>query len=252
MSPQSAKITGIIPARFGSTRFPGKPLTLISGKTLIQHTYENAKKCEAFDSLIVATDDVRIYDHVTSFGATAVMTSPSCPTGTDRIVEVVSKQPVSENSEIIVNIQGDEPLVEEGVIKKLIQVLKEDPQAVMSTPVCAIQSESDAFDPAVVKCVFDRNLTALYFSRALIPSGHTKIFDKQTLYYQHIGVYAFRREFLLNVYPFLPDSELQNAEDLEMLRILEAGFKIKIAVVLNQNIGVNTPEDIKKVEHLLC
>lgn len=258
------KIIGIIPARYGSSRFPGKPLALILGKTLLQRTYENALRCPLFEGLVVATDDLRIYDHVKRFGGDVVMTSQDCATGTDRLIEVVKNNNRFNDASIIVNVQGDEPCLDIAVIDSIIKTLQSDSQAVMSTAVSRIDSEEEAHNPSVVKCVFDYQNNALYFSRALIPAGHTGKYYSEKKYYRHIGIYAYRRDFLLH-YGDLPRTDLQLYEDLEQLKVLEHGFRIKTAVIENQNqvnkeekflnivsIGVDTPEDIKKVEQWLC
>ena len=242
------KVLGVIPARFESTRFPGKPLAKILGKTLIQLTYENAKNCEVLSDLVVATDDQRIFDHVISFGGKVVMTS-NCQTGTDRIAEVVFSNKEYDEYDTIINIQGDEPCIETDVISKVIHAL--DDQASMSTAVMKLESETDAMDPSIVKCVFDKNGNALYFSRALIPAGKTLTFNHNVDYYRHLGIYCFKRDFLLK-FAALSETPLQLAEDLEQLKVLEHGYKIKVAIVHSISIGVDTPEDIKKIETILC
>jgi 3-deoxy-manno-octulosonate cytidylyltransferase (CMP-KDO synthetase) len=248
---KSPKIVGIIPARYGSSRFPGKPLAHIHGKSLIQRTYENCQKISFFDAVIVATDDQRIFDHVLGFGGDVVMTSPHCPTGTDRLIEAVEKDPRLSDASIIINVQGDEPCLEAEVIQKVVQLLLEDDSPVMSTAVMKIHSEMEALNPSVVKCSVDRQGYALYFSRSLIP-GNPKIkFNPNLTYFKHIGIYGFRREFLLK-YGKLSPTPLQLAEDLEQLKVLEHGYKIKTAIVDSYSISVDHPEDIKKVESLLC
>lgn len=243
-------IIGMIPARYASTRFPGKILAPIAGKTLIQRTYENAKQCTLLQQLIVATDDTRIFHHVKDFGGEVVMTSPECPTGTDRLVEALKKHPDIGDLAIIVNIQGDEPCLDPNVIQKVAQALTADPVAVMSTAVVKLESQEEAHNPSVVKCVIDNNHNALYFSRALIPAGHTQKMQPGINYYRHMGIYAFRKDFLLK-YAELPRTALQLAEDLEQMKVLEHGFRIKVAVVDSFSIGVDTPEDIQRVEQWL-
>ena len=243
------KVLGVIPARFESTRFPGKPLAKILGKTLIQRTYENAKKCEGLNDLVVATDDQRIFDHVLTFGGKVVMTQLNCQTGTDRIAEVVFSNKEYDGYDTIINIQGDEPCIETDVISKVIHAL--DDQASMSTAVMKLESEFDALDPSIVKCVFDKNGNALYFSRALIPAGKALHYKPDVDYYRHLGIYCFKRDFLLK-FATLTETPLQLAEDLEQLKVLEHGYKIKVAIVHSISIGVDTPEDIKKIETILC
>lgn len=244
-------IVAIIPARYGSTRFPGKILATIRGKSLIQRTYENAARCSLLDDILIATDDERIYDHIISFGGKAVMTPTNCATGSDRLAFVVDQSPSLQKASIIVNIQGDEPCVEPSVTEQIIKILQNDSSAVMSTAVVPIETEEEAANPGDVKCVLDLHGNVLYFSRALIPGSFCKTFRSNAIYYKHLGIYAYRPQFLLT-YRDLPMTPLQQAEDLEQLKVLEHGYKIKAAVVNSASIGVNTPEDIKKVEQELC
>lgn len=245
------KVVGIIPARYASTRFPGKPLIQILGKSLIQRTYENALRCPALEQVIVATDDQRIFDHVQTFGGRVVMTSEDCPTGTDRLAEVLRLEVSLADVELIMNVQGDEPCLDPAVISSVVKALQDDPQAAMSTAIIPIHSAEEAHNPSVVKCVIDQRHYALYFSRALIPAGKTLKFHPDNLYYKHLGLYAYRREFLLH-YAELSPTPLQQIEDLEQLKVLEHGYKIATVKVKGESMDVNTPEDIKKVEQLLC
>lgn len=245
------KVLGIIPARFGSTRFPGKPLVPILGKTLIQRTYENAKNCSILDSVVVATDDERIAKHVLEFGGDVVMTSDDCPTGSDRLAEALQTYYANENVAAVVNIQGDEPCLEPEVIKAVVTLLLNDPEASMSTAIVKIESEEEALSTSVVKCVIDLNGNAIYFSRSLIPGNKSGKYNPKTTYYKHLGIYAYRPEFLLE-YTKLPQTPLQIAEDLEQLKVIEHGYLLKAAVVDTCCIGVDTPEDIKKIEKILC
>lgn len=247
----SAKVVGIIPARFGSTRLPGKPLLPILGKTLLQRTYESARSATALDQLIVATDDERIFAHVKGFGGEVVMTSPDCPTGTDRLAEVVKKYPELKAASVIVNIQGDEPCIDPVAINRAIEVLKQDSQAVMSTIITPLTCKEDALSTAIVKCVIDLNQNALYFSRTLIPSNKRGEFVPSQKYYRHLGLYTYRPDFLL-IYPTLPQTPLQMAEDLEQLKVLEHGYRMKVALVDCVSPGVDLPEDIQKVEQWIC
>lgn len=244
-------IVAIIPARYGSTRFPGKTLAHIQGKSLIQRTYENAARCSLLDEIIIATDDDRIYDHVIAFGGKAVMSPTTCVNGTDRLAFVVDQSSSLKNASMIVNIQGDEPCIDPTVTESIINILQNDPSAVMSTAVVPIESEEEALNPSDVKCVLDLHGNVLYFSRALIPGSHCKSFRPNIKYYKHLGIYAYRPSFLLT-YRDLPMTPLQQAEDLEQLKVLEHGYKIKAAIVNSASVGVNTPEDIKKVEQELC
>lgn len=226
------KTVGIIPARFKSTRFPGKPLAMILGKSLIQRTYENAKKARSLDSLYVATDDERIFNHVVEFGGQALYTSSECPNGSSRVAEAAR----NIEADIIVNIQGDEPCIAPETIDKAVEALIRDQEAVVATAATPFDSEDSR---SIVKCVWDLCHRALYFSRSKISS------------FRHIGLYVFRRDFLFR-YEALPATPLMLAEDLEQLKILEHGFKIAIAEVLEESPGVDTPDDITKVEKLLC
>ncbi|NGX58069.1 MAG: 3-deoxy-manno-octulosonate cytidylyltransferase [Chlamydiae bacterium] len=238
-----AQVIGIIPARYGSRRFPGKPLASIAGKSLIQRTYENAKKCSLFNHLIVATEDQRIYDHVLEFQGEVVMTSPDSPTGTERVVEALSQIQAPDDA-IIVNIQGDVPLLETLVIEEVVNLLIQNEQEVMSTAVVPITQEAEALDPHIVKCILDKTNHALYFSRGLIPCGE---FRQDVVYYHHLGIYAYRKEFVRH-YMTLDPTPLQMAEDLEQLKVLEHGFRIKVAIVESTSFGVDRPQDIKRVE----
>lgn len=242
----SFKTIAIIPARYNSTRFPGKMLADIRGKSLIQTTYENAKGCSALDTVIVATDDKRIFDHVSSFGGEVIMTSPNCHSGSDRIAEVIKLKGGFSDSDIIVNIQGDEPLIAHDTIEKVVAALANESEAEVSTAIIEIKSEEDAKDPHVVKCVRDDDGYALYFSRAMIPFGKSGAFRSDVTYYKHLGIYAYRSHFLQK-YTSIKPSPLQVAEDLEQLKILEHGYKIKTAVVTKDSIGIDTPEDLRKI-----
>lgn len=244
-------VVAIIPARFGSTRFPGKILADIKGKTLIQRTYENAMRCSLLEEILVATDDKRIFDHVVAFGGKAIMTPVDCPTGSDRLAYVVDKLSFLQQAEMIVNIQGDEPCIDPDVTASIIKILQNDATAVMSTAVVRIESEAEAANPSEPKCVLDLQGNVLYFSRNLIPGRLGHGFCPDINYYKHLGIYAYRPDFLLK-YRDLPMTPLQRAEDLEQLKVLEHGYRIKAAIVDSASIGVNHPEDIKKVEQELC
>jgi 3-deoxy-manno-octulosonate cytidylyltransferase (CMP-KDO synthetase) len=244
-------VAAILPARYGSKRFPGKILADIKGKTLIQRTYENVLRCADLDKIIVATDDKRIFDHVTSFGGTAMMTPEECATGTDRLAYVVEHDAELQKTQIIVNVQGDEPCIDPAIITHIVKSLQNSPEAVMATAAVPFTSEEEAVNPSDVKCVMDLNGYALYFSRALIPGAIPLEFNPLATYYKHLGIYAYRPHFLMK-YAQLPTTPLQMIEDLEQLKVLEHGYKIKVVVVSGTCIGVNTPEDIKKVEQELC
>lgn len=245
-------IVGIIPARFASSRFPGKMLAPIMGKSLIQRTYENAKRYKDFKDIVVLTEDERVVEHVKSFGGKVLMTSASCQTGTDRIVEALHTYPWLQDFEYVVNIQGDEPMLDMRIIRESLDLLLEDKDAVVSTAAIRIKTQEEAISPSCVKCVMDLKGNALYFSRSVIPFNRETSFDF-TSYYRHIGLYCFRGEFLLH-YKDLCPTPLQMIESLEQLKILEHGFRIKVATVSEQflSCAVDVPDDIARVEQLLC
>ena len=247
----SVKILGVIPARFASLRLPGKPLLPILGKSLLQRTFENAKKATLLDKLLIATDHEGIFDHAFSFGGEVIMTPQNCMNGTDRIAFLLQERPDLLQADAIVNIQGDDPCIDPLSIEKAVHLLLEDPLASMATIITPLKSEEDALNPSIVKCVKDLNDNALYFSRALIPSNKKQAFSFQSPYFQHIGLYVYRPEFLLR-YLSLKASPLQLEEDLEQLKALEYGYRIKVAMTDYSGTGVDTPEDLIKLEKWLC
>ena len=236
---------GIIPARFAASRFPGKALALIAGKPMLQHVVEGARSAKRLRELIVATDDVRIAEACAAFGARAMMTSPAHPTGSDRIAEVAA----SLDAEVVVNVQGDEPLIAGFVIDAVIEALAAAPECAMATAVH--RAEPAALrDPNRVKVVLDRAGNALYFSRSPIPHVSDGSGAAPPLW-QHVGLYAYRREFLLE-FVRLPPSPLERAEQLEQLRALEHGHKIRCAVIEGwRSVPVDVPGDIARVEAAL-
>lgn len=238
------KAIGLIPARFASTRFPGKPLAKILGKSLIQRTYERAILCKELSKVVVATDDKRIFEHVKGFGGDVVFTSPDCANGTERIFEVVNNHLEYGKYDIIVNVQGDEPCLNPDVITQMVRKLENDKEAVVVTPITLLKDSASLTKPSIVKCVKSLNDRALYFSRAPIPYGIAT-------YYKHIGLYAYRKDFLRQ-YASWSDTPLQMTEGLEQLKILEHGFQIAVVLVEDSGIEVNEPEDIQKVEKYLC
>ncbi len=242
------KIVGVIPARYKSTRLPGKMLCDILGKSLIQRTYENTRSHPLFDSVVVATDEKLIFDHVRGFGGEVVMTSSSCLTGTDRVAEAVEKH--YADADIVVNVQGDEPLLGQGVVEGIVGLLLSKEDAVMSTAATPITDLRELSDSSVVKCVFDVNGKALYFSRSPLPFGH-KEGDEIAGYYRHLGVYGFKAPFLRQ-FASLKQTPLQKAEGLEQLKVLEHGYSIHVCVVQDDGVGVDTPEDLKRIEKRLC
>ena len=240
------KVLGIIPARYASTRFPGKPLAKIAGRPMIQHVYEQSKKAKSLDFLLVATDDARILSAVNDFGGTCMMTSDNHPTGTDRLAEVALKY---ADFDIIVNIQGDEPLIDPDTINQVTNKLitADNADVVMASAMTEI-SEIDAEDPNIVKVVTDLSGLALYFSRSKVPYPRD---NNSGRFFKHIGLYAYKRDFLL-AYAKMPSTCLENSEKLEQLRVLENGYKIAMAEIEDDiSIGVDTVEDLARAEELL-
>ena len=239
---------GVIPARWGATRFEGKVLANLLGKPVIQHVWENAKKAKTLDDLVVACDDERIFKAVESFGGKAVYTSPNQPSGTDRLSEVVNAMDIK----IAVNIQGDEPLMKPIMIDSLVMALQDEKIAGMATVIKKIEDSSELTNSNVVKAVIDKNGYAIYFSRYAIPYNRTNETDpkKRPVYYKHIGLYAFTKDFLFT-FKKLPNSSLENAEKLEQLRAIEYGYKIKVVETKFDTVGVDRPEDLKKAEAVL-
>lgn len=241
------KILGIIPARFGSTRFPGKPLVDIDGKTMIQHVYEQAKSCSTLTDVIVATDDQRIFNEVTRFGGKVAITSTSHQSGTDRCAEVVSK--LTTPYEIIINIQGDEPFIDPKQITQLCNCFL-DKKTQIATLVKRITEQSDLFNENKVKVTFNKNNFAIYFSRNAIPffrGEANECWLKKHTYYKHIGIYGYRTRILKKI-TLLKPSTLELAEGLEQLRWLENGYNIKIAETELEAISIDTPEDVAKLK----
>lgn len=237
---------GVIPARYGSTRFEAKVLADLAGKPMIQHVWERAKKSKLLDHLVIACDDERIKQAAEEFGAEAVFTSKNHKSGSDRIAEAVK----SLNVEIIVNIQGDEPLVHHTMVDDMIKALLEDRNCVMATVIKPLDSREALKDPNVVKAAVDHQGYALYFSRSVIPFDREKVGIKEIAYYKHLGLYAYRKEFLMN-FKNLPASGLEKAEQLEQLRALQAGYKIKTVETLFDTIAVDTKEDLNRVKQFL-
>jgi len=238
---------GVIPARYGAQRFPSKPLALIAGKSLIQRVYEQARKASKLDDVVVATDDTRILEAVEGFGGNAVLTDPSCPSGTDRAAEVV-RQYICE---LIVNIQGDEPLMKPEMIDQLVTGMEAEVAFPMGTLAKPIESAEVWANPNVVKVVFGAKGNALYFSRCSLPYiRDAKGAFVSGVAHKHIGIYAYRREFLLK-FVALPQSELEKTEKLEQLRALANGFAIRVWVTPHDSIGVDRPEDVQLVEEIL-
>jgi 3-deoxy-manno-octulosonate cytidylyltransferase (CMP-KDO synthetase) len=243
-------IAGIIPARHASTRFPGKPLIDIQGKSMIQRVYEQATKSKSLNKVIVATDDSRIYDHVKGFGGEAVMTAEDHPSGTDRCWEAYQKLDV--DFQYIINIQGDEPFIDPTQIDKLAETLK-DGTAQLATLIIPVKDHDILFDMGEVKVVLNDKAEALYFSRMVIP--YIKGVEQQDWhlhhnYYRHVGMYAYRTDILEQI-TRLHVSSLEKAESLEQLRWLEHGFKIKCALTDFESHCIDTPEDVEKVLRMM-
>ena len=242
------KAIGVIPARWGATRFEGKVLANLLGKPVIQHVWENAKRAKTLDDLVVACDDERIFKAVEGFGGKAVYTSPDQPSGTDRLAEVINPLDVK----IVVNIQGDEPLMKPIMIDNLVIALEDEKVAQMATVIKKIDDDSELTNSNVVKVVIDKNGYALYFSRYAIPYNRTGEVDekKRPVYFKHIGLYAFTKDFLFTFRNF-PTSSLENAEKLEQLRALEYGYKIKTIETKFDTVGIDRPEDLRRAEEAL-
>ncbi len=244
------RVLGIIPARYGSTRFPGKPLALLAGRPMVQWVYERASQAELLSEVLVATDDTRIFDAVKKFGGRVVMTRPDHPSGSDRIAEVAAKS----DAEIIVNIQGDEPLIEPAAIDRGVKILLDNPAALVGTLVRPIRDAADLRNPNVVKVALAQDHTALYFSRSAIPFCRGAQTDaewlQQRTYFKHIGLYIFRREMLLQFVKW-PLGVLERTESLEQLRLLEHGVKIHVAVTEYEARGVDTVQDLEALSREL-
>ena len=235
---------GVIPSRYASTRLPGKSLVQLCGKPLVQWVYERAKQAKQLTSLIVATDDERIRAAVEKFGGKAVMTKPEHPSGTDRIAEAIRGMP----ADVIINIQGDEPLIDPALIDRLARAMADDPSWDMGTAAAPISRAEDLANPAVVKVVKDARGRALYFSRSLIP--HVRDPGTSVKHWRHIGIYAYRRACLEKLVK-TPPCELELAEKLEQLRALHLGCSMKVIETSDVGLGVDTPEDVARAEMAL-
>jgi len=238
------KVLGVIPARYGSTRFEGKALADILGKPMIQRVYERAINTKTVNELTVATDDQRIFDTVKSFGGNVVMTSQH-PTGTDRIAEVAR----NSNADIIVNIQGDEPLIEPAMIDEAVQPLLDDNRIDLGTLVHRIKSEDEYRNPNVVKVIIDKSGFAMYFSRSPIPYIRSGVWGN-TIIYRHVGLYVYRTYALLD-FAQTPSTPFETSEGLEQLRFLENGYRMKVVETQYKSIGVDTPSDLENVKKIL-
>jgi 3-deoxy-manno-octulosonate cytidylyltransferase (CMP-KDO synthetase) len=240
------RILGVIPARFASSRFPGKALAIIAGKPMIQHVFERARRSRYLSDLLIATDDERIATAARRFGAPVRMTRSDHPSGTDRVAEVAS----ADSAEFIVNIQGDEPLIDPEAIDAAILSIVGDPDVSMGTLMRRITDPAEADNPNVVKVVADLNGRAIYFSRLPIPYSRDERADSSCMTrFKHIGLYVYRRQLLLS-YSGLPVGPLEQAERLEQLRALENGHSIRVVETEYDSLGVDTPEDFERVSRL--
>jgi 3-deoxy-manno-octulosonate cytidylyltransferase (CMP-KDO synthetase) len=243
------KSIAIIPARFGSTRFPGKALAKISTKSMIQHVYERVLQSKCVSDVLVATDDLRIVQAVTDFGGKACMTSSHHRSGTDRVAELAGNL----EADLVVNVQGDEPLIDPGCIDAAVEPFRSEGELMISTLKSSGTSADEFHNPNVVKVVTDRNGYALYFSRSPIPYSPETASDsgRQETFFKHIGLYVYRKRFL-ELLPGLKDSALEKSESLEQLRFLENGFRIKVVQYEYESIAVDTPADLERVNRLFA
>ena len=241
-----SEVTAIIPARWASTRFPGKPLAKLRGKPLVQHVWERARRARLLDRVIVATDDMRIAEAAFDFGAEVALTSPKHPTGTDRLAEVAAKL---ASAPIILNVQGDEPDIAPSTIDRLVRALQDDPALGMVTAANPIADRADLANPNVVKVVTDLTRRALYFSRSTIP--HDRDRRGGIKYLRHQGIYGYRRKVLLDFVKWKP-TPLEKAEKLEQLRALGHGVSIGVIVVRRGSVGVDVPADVAKAVRALA
>ncbi len=242
-----SRIVCVIPARYESSRFAGKPLAELAGKPMIQHVYERVLLCPSVHAVAVATDDERIYAAVQNFGGRAVMTAASHRSGTDRIAEAVEGMGL-DDQDIVVNIQGDQPLFEPAQVDEVTAPLRADGELLITTLIYAIRREEEITHPNAVKVVFDRNHFALYFSRATIPYHRD---GDRPVYYKHHGIYAYRRSFL-PLFSALETGQLERLESLEQLRAMEQGYPVKVVESAHDSIEVDTPEELERVRRILA
>jgi 3-deoxy-manno-octulosonate cytidylyltransferase (CMP-KDO synthetase) len=240
-------IVGIIPSRFASTRFPGKPLADINGMSMIQRVYEQAKKAKCLSDVVIATDDERIFNHVNEFGGQVVMTAPTHQSGTDRCAEIIEKDN-KHDFVVVINIQGDEPYIHPEQINQLCSCFN-DSTAQIATLVNEIKSSDELFNHNIIKVILNKNSDAIYFSRSPVP--YCRNFPEQEwikhyTYYKHIGIYGYRRDTLLEIAK-LPKTKLEITESLEQLRWIENAYKIKAEITAYESVSIDTPEDMLKV-----
>jgi 3-deoxy-manno-octulosonate cytidylyltransferase (CMP-KDO synthetase) len=247
---RSIRVVAVIPARYGSQRLPAKPLADICGKPMVQHVYERAAKATLVDTVLVATDDERIASVVRRFGGNVVMTPESLQTGTDRIAFVADSLP---DADIVVNVQGDEPVMESAMIDEAVAPLVQDSSILVGTLVREIESDAELTNPGIVKVVLDNEGNGMYFSRSPVPFGRDlqqSEWLKHHTYYKHIGLYVFRRGFL-GAFTDLAQTPLEKAEKLEQLRILGNGYKIRCTVTSFDSVPVDTQEDLDRVRAIV-
>jgi 3-deoxy-manno-octulosonate cytidylyltransferase (CMP-KDO synthetase) len=244
--PTPPNVLAVIPARYASVRFPGKPLAPIAGRPMIQYVVEGVRRAHGVSRVVVATEDERIKAAVEAFGGEAIMTRPEHRTGTDRVAEVATHL----TADIYINVQGDEPLIDPGTVDAVIAEMAEDESVQVGTPCTAIVEPKDIMDPNIVKVVRDFEGNGLYFSRAPIPWVRDTAATRDVRHWKHIGLYAFRRDALLE-FPTLPPGELEGIEQLEQLRWLENGFRIRVVETNYDAVSVDVPADVERVEKLL-
>lgn len=240
----------VIPSRIGSTRLPQKPLALIKGKPMVAWVYENAKRCQAFSEVIVATDHPSVVEIIENLGGKAVMTDPDLPTGSDRVAVAAKLYPQYENVDVIVNVQGDQPFVNAKMLNALVAPYLADESPAMATLACPLDHTKHANDPNIPKVITDQTQHAIYFSRAPIPYLRNKPASLNDLpVYHHLGVYAYQRYFL-EFYQNMPQTPLEKVESLEQLRAVENGYRIRVSLVDNNatTLEVNTPEELQQAE----
>jgi 3-deoxy-manno-octulosonate cytidylyltransferase (CMP-KDO synthetase) len=240
-------VLGVIPARYASTRLPGKALIPLAGKPMIERVWERVQRAASLSGVVVATDDERIADTVKAFGGEVVLTRTDHRSGTERVAEVAAGR---KDVEIFVNVQGDEPLIEPAAIDQAVEAMREDAEVRVATLAVPIANPTDIMDPNVVKTVLDFDGNGLYFSRAPIPWVRDRGGPVHARHLKHLGLYAYRREALLE-FPTFPQGELERVEQLEQLRWLENGYRIRVVETEYDSIGVDAPEDVARVEQLL-
>jgi 3-deoxy-manno-octulosonate cytidylyltransferase (CMP-KDO synthetase) len=239
----------VIPARYAATRLPGKPLVFLGGKPMIERVWERVRQAKKVSRVIIATDDQRIMQAAAAFGGEAVLTRAEHRSGTERVAEVAATMSSAEN-EIFVNVQGDEPLIEPEAIDTLIEAIESEEGVAVATLMVPIAKPADIMDPNIVKVVLDFDGNALYFSRAPIPWVRDRNAPVHVQHMKHLGLYGFRRSALLD-FPTLPLGDLERIEQLEQLRWMENGYKIRVAETTHDSVSVDVPEDIQRVEQLL-